>query len=136
MSNTNVHPIAPDTIRRASIALATANTNRDGTTGTYTDLLTAGLRGSVVPEVRVQHAGAISVASSPMICRLWHQVAGSGNKFMLDEILLAALTPTNAVLGVAGVFNRTNIGLGAGDKLQVTITIAEAIHFSASVGDY
>lgn len=136
MSNSNIHPMAPDTLRRFSIALATANTNRDGSTGTYTDLVTAGLRGSVVPEVRVQHAGAITVLSSIMICRLWHQVAGSGNKFMLDEILLASLTPTNVVLGAAGVFSRINIGLGAGDKLQVTISIAEAIHFSGSVGDY
>jgi hypothetical protein len=136
MAAPNIHPITPGAPARASIALATANANRDGTTGAYTTLLTAGANGAVVPSIRAQHAGAAAVLSTAMILRLWHQVAGSGNRFLIDEIALASATPNTAAIGAEAVFNRTNIELGAGDVLAVTQTVAEAVHYSAGLGDF
>lgn len=132
----NFHPITPGPPARKSIALAAANANRDGTTGAYTQLLLAGANGAVVPSVRAQHAGAVSVLSSAMVCRLWHQIAAAGNYFLIDEVVLPAATPAPGVVGASAVFNRTNIALGAGDKLAITQTVAEAVHYSADQGDF
>lgn len=131
-----IHPIAPATPKHTSIALASANTNRDGTTGTYTTLLTAGANGALVTAVRARSALAVTVAPTTQVLRLWHQLAGAGNRFLIDEVVLSNTAATSAIAGVTATFNLTNIVLGAGDVLAVTQHVAEAVHYTADHGDY
>lgn len=131
-----IHPIAPAALRRVSTSIATANLLRDGT-GTISPLLTAGANGSVVPSVHVRHLGAVAVASSPMVARLWHRNLGAGTWYLYDEVVLPAATPATAgTAGSAVTFAKTNIALAATDTLGVTISVAESVGFSADIGDY
>ncbi len=136
MANANIHPICPDTIRRTSTSIATANTARDGS-GTITALITAGPRGSVIPAVNVRHLGAVAVASSPMVARLWHRNLGAGTWYLLDEVALPAATPATAgTVGAAAAFAKINIAIAATDTLGVTVSVSEAVGFSCDAGDY
>lgn len=131
-----IHPIAPAVIRRVSTSIATANTLRDGT-GTISPFITAGANGSVVPQVSVRHLGAVTVASTPMVCRLWHRNLGAGTWYLYDEVALPAATPTTAAVpGSAVTFAKTNIALAATDTLGITVSVSESVGFSADVGDY
>jgi hypothetical protein len=136
MASPNIHPIAPGSLARTSIVVSAANANRDGTTGTYTNVVaTAGSNGGVVPEVRAYSAAAVG-ASTAMVLRLWHRVAGTGNYFLIDEVAMATVTSSTTAIGATAVFNRTNIPLGPSDTLNVTQTVAEAVHYSAACGNY
>lgn len=136
MASPNIHPIAPGSLARLSITLAAANLNRDGTTGSYANIVaTAGANGGVVPEVRAQSAAAVG-ASTAMVLRLWHRIAGAGNYFLIDEVAMPTATSSTTAVGALAVFNRTNIPLGPNDNLTVTQTVAEAVHYSAACGNY
>jgi hypothetical protein len=136
MAAPNIHPIAPGSIARTSILVSAANANRDGTTGTYTNVVaTAGANGGVVPEVRAQSAAAVG-ASTAMVLRLWHRIAGAGNYFLIDEVAMPTATSSTTAVGGLAVFNRTNIPLGPNDTLNVTQTVAEAVHYSAACANY
>lgn len=142
MAAPNIHPIAPGNVRRVSTSLATANTARDGS-GTITTLLTAGDNGSVVPSIRVRSIEAAG-ASTPNVARLWHQNAGTGTWYLIDEVAIPTATPSTTVVGAAVVFNLTNIVLSGkvpgsasgADKLGITVGVSAALAFSADVGDY
>lgn len=142
MHNVNIHPIAPDVGRRVTIAHATANTARDGS-GTITALLTAGLRGSVIPAITVRSQAAAG-ANTPMVVRLWHRIAGAGTWFLLDEVALTAVTSSNTAVGASATFPMTNIMLtgqapgsaSGADTLGITITISESVSISCGIGDY
>ncbi len=138
MSAPNIHPIAPGTIQtRNVLALSTANANRDGTTGAYSTLLTAGANGSLVPNLVANSAVAAAATSTLQVLRAWVQKGGSGNWFLIDEVLLPSVTPNTGVLGAAVTFPKVvNYALGPLDKLGVTQTVAEAVHYSAGPLDY
>ena len=81
-------PIHIQTPKNASVQLtATANTNVDGTTGTYTTVMTAGANGSKIERIRINTVGT-TVAEK---VRLF--VGGK----LFDEYLFAAVTPSNTV---------------------------------------
>lgn len=132
----NIHPIAPLTPKRTSVSLATANTARDGTGTITTVVATAGSNGAVVPSVRARTGVAAGATSTAMVCRLWHQLGGSGSFFLIDEIALTAVSPTGTAAVAATPFNLTNIALAASDKLLVTQSVAEAVYYTADQGDY
>jgi hypothetical protein len=136
MAMPNIHPIAPQTPKRTSVLLAAANTARDGTGTINTTVATAGAQGAVVPSIRARSGVAAGASSSPMVCRLWHQINGTGSFFLIDEIALPLVAPTGTAAVAATPFNLTNIALGAGDKLLVTQSIAEAVVYTADQGDY
>ncbi len=81
-------PIFVQTPKNASVQLtATGNTNVDGTTGTYTTVMTAGSNGSKVERIRITSVGT-TVADK---VRLF--VGGK----LYGEFLFAAATPSNTV---------------------------------------
>ena len=80
-------PIFIQTPKNASVALtATANTNVDGTTGTYTTILTAGANGSKIERIRLVCTGTVAEKVRIFI----------GGK-LFTEVLFAAVTPSNTV---------------------------------------
>ena len=128
----NTIPLAVGTPNTGVVVINTANTNRDGTTGAYTTLYTAGSNGAVINRVRVQHMGASGVASTAMLARLWH--TSGATTALIDEVALASVTPSTSVVGATATFSKTNIQLKAGDILKVTITVAESVGFVADQG--
>lgn len=131
----NTAPLAVGTINDGVVIVSAANTNRDGTTGAYTTLYTAGANGAIINRVRASHAGAISVASTAMVLRLWH--TSGATTVLIDEVALPSVTPTASVIGSTATFSKTNITMKAADILKVTISVAEAVHFCADQGgDY
>lgn len=80
-------PIFVQTPRNSSVALtATANTNVDGTTGVHTTLFTAGSNGSKIERIRLVCTGTVAEKVRIFV----------GGK-LLDEVLFAAVTPSNTV---------------------------------------
>ncbi len=131
-------PLAVGTPKAGCVVISSANTNRDGTTGAYTTLYTAGTSGAIVNRVKVVHMGAITVASTAMVARLWRTVSVPGAATVLeDEVALTAVTPTSAVVGATATFSKTNIVLAPGEILKGTISIGEAVGFIVDQGgDY
>lgn len=81
-------PIFVQTPKNASVQLtATGNTNVDGTTGTYTTVMTAGANGSKIERIRITTVGT-TVADK---VRLF-----IGGK-LYGEFVFAAVTPSNTV---------------------------------------
>lgn len=133
-ANTNVAAVATINGTSVPVVVSVANTLRDGT-GTITALLTAGANGAIVARVRARHMGAITVASTAMVVRLW--VTSGATKVMIDEVALPTATPTVAVIGTAVTFPLGNYTLKAGEILGVTTSISEAVGFVADQGgDY
>lgn len=81
-------PIHIQAVKNASVQLtATGNTNVDGTTGTYTTILTAGANGAKIERIRIVSVGT-TVADKVRIF-----VAGK----LFKEVLFAGATPSNTV---------------------------------------
>ena len=72
------------TCKSPSVAFSTANTNRDGTTGTYATLITAGADGSRVDSIMIS---ALSTTTAGMI-RVFLGTA------LIAEIPVLAITPS------------------------------------------
>lgn len=72
------------TPKSPTVSISTANTNRDGTTGTYGTLMTAGASGSRIDRIRVN---AIATTTAGMV-RLF--VSGS----LVYELPVTAITPS------------------------------------------
>ena len=131
----NTAPLAVVTVNGGIVVLAAANANRDGTTGAYPTLFTAGTSGALINRIRAQHAGAVSVASTAMVLRLW--LTSGATTTLVDEVAMVAATPTASVIGGTATFGKTNITMKAGDILKVSQTVAEAVHYVADQGgDY
>lgn len=81
-------PIFIATPRSPGVRISTANTNRDGATGTYGTLFTASANGALFPGFRYQAEGNTTAGA----IRLFVQDAGSGNVEMLKEMSVPAVT--------------------------------------------
>ncbi len=146
MSNTN--PIYPGRVVSADVLFATANTNRDGTTGTYTTVYTmpgtlntvgAG-EGGVVVSLRVNAIGTTTAGS----VRIWRHNGTAC--FLVREILVSALVPngtsilpfqiTTAQGADTGGNLPLNLILEAGESLKVSTNNAESFHCCAEIGLY
>jgi hypothetical protein len=114
-----------------------ANTLRDGT-GTLVPLVTAlaAGNGGAVLSLRATHAGAVTVASTAMVVRLWH-VRGSVAR-LIRELALPSATPTTAgVLGSTVALAAADLPeLLAGDSISATCSVAEAVHFYGTYREY
>lgn len=134
MPGPNFQPLAVITPSTGVVTVSTANTARDGT-GTLTPLYTAGTSGATIARVRCIHQGAISVASTAMVCRLW--LTSGATTVMIDEVALASATPSASAIGATATFSKTNLVLKGGDILKVTISVSESVGFCADQGgDY
>lgn len=132
MAAPNTAPIYVFTPNVGLVVLATANANRDGTTGAYTTLYTAGAQGATINRVTFRSMAAVG-ASTAMVCRLWW--TSGATTVLVDETALATATSSTTAVGGFGSFTlKTGIQMKAGDILKVTQTVAESVGYCADQG--
>ena len=128
-------PIFVATPKSPAVRISTANTNRDGSTGTYGTVFTAGSNGSFFPGARVTAEGNTTAGA----VRFFVQDGGSGNLEMKKEIIVPAVT---FAAGTTPVFEAewyppAGIMLSASSVVKASTHIGET--FAASLeggGDY
>lgn len=121
-------PNYTSTPKSPTVTISTANTNRDGTTGIYGTLMTAGAAGSRVDRIRIQ---AIAVTTAGMV-RLFVQ------DNMILEIPVQAATPsaTNPAWGADVVFPG-GLELAAAAVIKAATEKAETFKLTGiTVGDF
>jgi len=82
--------------------VSTANTNRDGSTGTYSDIFTAGSNGARIEYIRVVATGTTTAG----VVRLFLSTDGSTYR-LWKEILISAITPSTSVEVAVGEYMPT-----------------------------
>jgi len=82
-------PIFVGTAKSPAARATVANTNRDGATGTYVTLFTAGASGSFFKGFEWQSEEDVTAANA---IRLFVQDAGAGNVELIYEAIVAATT--------------------------------------------
>lgn len=114
--------------KSASVVISTANASRDGLTGVYGTLHTAGASGSRFDRIRVNATGTTTAG----MIRFFVGTA------LIYELPVMAVTPSSSIpaWGVDVDFEKGLI-LGAGIVLKVSTDKAEAFAVTAiSVGDF
>lgn len=119
----NTAPIFVLTPKTPSVRINTANANRDGATGTYGTLFTAGANGAFFKGFRWAAEGNVTAGA----IRLFIQTGGAGNTEMIYETIVPA---TNFVAGTTpvaqGEWLPTNgIVLAASSVVKVSTEIGE-----------
>lgn len=106
------------------VQVASANTNRDGTTGTYTLLYTAGADGAIANYVRMK---AIVTTTAGNI-RIFLKNNG-GTLRQVASIPVQAIVVTASQDGAEGEFFFSKpLGMNSGDEIRVTNEKSEAIN--------
>jgi hypothetical protein len=102
--------------------VSVANTNRDGTTGTYVTLLTAGASGTRVAEIVTQ--GAVTTTAG--MVRLF--LTDGTTTRMFDEISIGAATVSATVKGNRVSTTYNNLVIPSGWSIRASTHNAEAIN--------
>lgn len=134
MAATNV-PIFTQTPRAPTVQNpATANTNRDGSTGTYSSAITAGANGSLLDAIRFTAPGSTTAG----LVRIFYADDGSTYR-LLDEVVVSIVTPS----GTVAAFTATWVPPGgvpfpmkAASTLKFNMNNAEAMNCCALLGDF
>ena len=116
------------TPKSPTVVISTANTNRDGTTGTYGTLMTAGASGSRVDRIRINATGSTTAG----MIRIFVGTA------LIQEVPVVAVTPsaTTPAWGADVVFENGQI-LGSSVVLKVSTNNAESFAVTViSGGDF
>lgn len=112
----------------------TANTNRDGTTGTYTTVFTGGTNGSRVDHIRIQ----ASETTTAGVVRIWRNK--NGLRLLLREIMVQAITPSTSIAAWSAemFFSGANLLLlaDANDDIDVSVHNAEDFNVFIDGGDF
>lgn len=87
-------PVFAVTPRIGMTTVSVANTNRDGTTGTYEDVIIGASTGTRIAEIVIQ----ATVTTTAGLVRLF--VTDGVTTRMFDEVSVAAATPSATVKGV------------------------------------
>jgi hypothetical protein len=119
------------TPRAAVAVVSAANTNRDGTTGTYVTVFTAGASGSRIDDIRITAAGTVTAG----VVRLF--VHDGTNGRLWQEVMVTATTPSTTVQ----VFNTALLNqallLPTGYSLRASTNNAETFHIIVTrAGDF
>jgi hypothetical protein len=122
-------PVFAVTPRIGAVQLSVANTNRDGTTGTYGTLISAGNGGTRIAEIAVQATGTTTAG----MIRLFTN-DGTNNR-MFDEISIAAATPSASVKATRISTTYTNLTLPSGWSIRASTHNAEVINVFALGAD-
>lgn len=141
----NTQPIFPGSCAPKSGVLSTANTNRDGT-GSFLDFTAPdATNGAIAARISAISAGAISVATSDNIIRMWSKVGSTYR--LLAEYAIATATPSATVAGSTLPGTTTddpwltiNLALAAAEVLSFSIhTVAgtqDNYHVRVEFGPY
>jgi hypothetical protein len=124
-------PIHVQTVKHASAAVTVANTNADGTTGTYATVMTAGSNGSKVErlEICTQGTNAANKVRLFINNKIWR------------EYLFSAVTPSNTVANQTINIDCSQAGnalyLAASETITANVnTTGDTYVVHAFYGDY
>ena len=109
--------------------VSVANTNRDGTTGTYVNLVTAAASGTRVAEIVTQ----ATVTTTAGMVRLF--LTDGSTTRMFDEIAISAATVSASVKGNRVSTLYTNLVLPSGWSIKASTHNGEAINVYALGAD-
>lgn len=121
------------------VAIATANSNLDGTTGTYGTLLTAGASGSgwlgcKIASITVK---ATSSVSADGMVRLFVQNTASSVTKLLTEISVPMVTQSGTVRSFSAQINfPTGFCIAAGYKILASTETSQSFHIMADAEDW
>lgn len=87
----NTVPIFPNVLNSQLSQLSVANTNRDGTTGTYVTIFTPGANGSRINKITI----TASVTTTAGVIRLF--VSNGSVSYLYKELIVYAITPSTTV---------------------------------------
>jgi len=134
--------------RQASVAISTANTNRDGT-GTMTIVWTAPAfvdatnpGGSRIERIIVQATGTTTAGMVRIFVSSDATANSAANTFLYEEIPVTAATPSTTVQAYAVALQAVTyqtlfpIMIGPGCTLRVSTANAESFVVTAMGGDY
>ena len=134
--------------RQASVAISTANTNRDGT-GTMTILWTAPAfvdatnpGGSRIERILVQATGTTTAGMVRLFVSNDATANTAANTFLYEEVPVTAATPSTTVQAYATALQAVTyqtlfpIMIGPGCTLRVSTANAESFVVTAMGGDY
>lgn len=134
MSVTNT-PIFTQTPRSPTVQNpATANTNRDGSTGTYSSAITAGANGSLLDAITFTAPGTTTAG----LVRIFYADDGATYR-LLAEVSVSAVTPS----GTLPAFTYTwpppggvPFPMKANATIRFNMNNAEAMNCCAELGDF
>ena len=134
-NTTPIFPLTPD-IEWAA-AILTANTTKDGSTGTVTLLFTAGADGAYISSVDGQALGANTASVMRLFLNNGGATTTATNNTLLRNIQLPA-TALSEVAETQGVSLPLGISIPAGYRLYATIgtTVAAGWQFTVIGGAY
>lgn len=119
----------------ASVNIATANTNLDGS-GTVTALITGASTGTRVLEIDAQIAISPAAISTASIVRIFLSTDSGSTWRLFDEITLAAATGSNSVKSTRNIATYANLVLkDSTQRLGVTTTISQSTNVICLAGD-
>jgi hypothetical protein len=124
------NPVFAVTPRIGFTQVGTANANRDGTTGTYADLIVGASTGTRIAEIVVQ----ATVTTTAGMVRLF--ITDGSTTRMFDEVSVAAATVSASVKGTRVSTTYNNLVLPSNNwKITVSSNNAEAINVFALGAD-
>ncbi len=128
----NTTPIFPLIPVATVVAVATANTGRDGS-GTIATIFNPNADGARLRSVRLQ---AI-VATTAQVFRLWVRSSSAGTWYLYAEILIAAITPSTTIQawGYEYVFQEGK-PLSDGTHIGGSVNAAEQVNAHCNGGEY
>jgi hypothetical protein len=134
--------------RQASVAISTANTNRDGT-GTMTIVWTAPAfvdatnpGGSRIERIIIQATGTTTAGMVRLFVSNDATANSAANTFLYEEVPVTAATPSTTVQAYATALQAVTyqtlfpIMIGPGCTLRVSTANAESFVITAMGGDY
>jgi len=125
-----INPVFAVTPRIGFTQVGTANANRDGTTGTYADLIVGASTGTRIAEIVVQ----ATVTTTAGMVRLF--ITDGSTTRMFDEVSVAAATVSASVKGTRVSTTYNNLILPSNNwKITVSNNNAEAINVFALGAD-
>jgi len=124
------NPVFAVTPRIGFTQVSTANTNRDGTTGTYADLIVGASTGTRIAEIVVQ----ATVTTTAGMVRLF--ITDGSTTRMFDEVSIAAATVGASTKGTRVSTTYNNLILPSNNwKITASTNNAEAINVFALGAD-
>ena len=122
--------------RSPSVAVTTANTNTDGTSGTRTTIVTGATNGTLVESLQIKSIIAAAATVVADTVRIWKTTGAT--TFLVKEVSV----PAGA--GVIGTANQEfdgvvalNVALLSGETLQGSCHVStNGYHVTANCGDY
>lgn len=119
------------TVRAAAAQVTTANPNRDGTTGTYVNVFTAGASGSRIDDIYM----TATVTTTAGMIRLF--ISDGTNTRLLSETPVAAITVSATTAAWTAVLLSQGLVIPSGYILKASTEKSEAINIIVTrAGDF